>query len=551
MSRRLRGASMLSFGSSKRDGNVRDGARGDEPRREAHADREPVARAERPPSLLSTCVAGIDHHWPNLKYLSLAFYSAWILLTMTGNSVTSNVSVPIDAGVLSAELYLLSGVPLAVCLIGSAVFQCQAARLMESRPFSLAMGLIASVATYVLSMGGALPGLEESRAAFVVCSIATGVGTAFVCLRIGCLYSTPPQGRVPFFTITQSMLVANLLFFMVVCLPDGLRQVVLGLLPVLAAATAMLGSDSPDMRKDATDLVSVASLPRGYFPKLLIAVAVCSVAVGVTKGFSALMQSADDVSSQTVVITFLSFVIVGAITLVAGAVLAVRNYEVSKLFFPLIVCACAAILLCAVTGPSMGAVQNIVVNVGYNVFIVAIWALLSDLAERTTIAPVRVFGLGRGASGLGTTVGWFVAYGVMSFGADPSAFLVPFFFVATVLVFAAVFLVLGQQTVSEALERTLEGRALAVAPAGAGGAEPDPHDAWDRYCAELAAEYGLTTREEEVLRLLSRGRTNGYIALELCISQNTVKGHTRNVYAKAGVHSRQELIDAIEHRIPS
>ena len=125
---------------------------------------------------------------------------------------------------------------------------------MESRPFILAMGLIASVATYVLSMGGALPGLEESRAAFVVCSIATGVGTAFVCLRIGCLYSTPPQGRVPFFTITQSMLVANLLFFMVVCLPDGLRQVVLGLLPVLAAATAMLGSDSPDMRKDATDL---------------------------------------------------------------------------------------------------------------------------------------------------------------------------------------------------------------------------------------------------------------------------------------------------------
>ena len=30
------------------------------------------------------------------------------------------------------------------------------------------------------------------------------------------------------------------------------------------------------------------------------------------------------------------------------------------------------------------------------------------------------------------------------------------------------------------------------------------------------------------------------------ISHNTVKMHIRNVYAKLGVHSRQELIDLVE-----
>lgn len=48
--------------------------------------------------------------------------------------------------------------------------------------------------------------------------------------------------------------------------------------------------------------------------------------------------------------------------------------------------------------------------------------------------------------------------------------------------------------------------------------------------------------------LLSRGRSISYIADELVITPNTVKGYTKNVYAKVGIHSRQELIDLTEVR---
>ena len=51
------------------------------------------------------------------------------------------------------------------------------------------------------------------------------------------------------------------------------------------------------------------------------------------------------------------------------------------------------------------------------------------------------------------------------------------------------------------------------------------------------------------MELLGRGRTVGFVAEELGISYNTVKGYVKNVYAKCGVHSRQELIDAIEQHM--
>ncbi len=43
--------------------------------------------------------------------------------------------------------------------------------------------------------------------------------------------------------------------------------------------------------------------------------------------------------------------------------------------------------------------------------------------------------------------------------------------------------------------------------------------------------------------LLARGRSAAYIGDELGISANTVRGHVKSVYAKLGVHSKQELID--------
>lgn len=89
--------------------------------------------------------------------------------------------------------------------------------------------------------------------------------------------------------------------------------------------------------------------------------------------------------------------------------------------------------------------------------------------------------------------------------------------------------------------------------AGAGGVRadvvgerPSLDEALDERCSRLAERGGLTEREGEILGFLARGRTKAHIAGVLFVSENTVRSHVRNIYAKLDVHTRQELIDLLE-----
>ena len=63
--------------------------------------------------------------------------------------------------------------------------------------------------------------------------------------------------------------------------------------------------------------------------------------------------------------------------------------------------------------------------------------------------------------------------------------------------------------------------------------------------ARLAAEAQLTAREHEVLGLLAEGRSAPFIAEYLSIERSTAKTHVARIYAKLGVHTRQELISLV------
>ena len=52
----------------------------------------------------------------------------------------------------------------------------------------------------------------------------------------------------------------------------------------------------------------------------------------------------------------------------------------------------------------------------------------------------------------------------------------------------------------------------------------------------------LTARELEVLKLVAQGMSNKEIAVELFISENTVKNHVRNILEKLHLHSRMEAV---------
>lgn len=51
----------------------------------------------------------------------------------------------------------------------------------------------------------------------------------------------------------------------------------------------------------------------------------------------------------------------------------------------------------------------------------------------------------------------------------------------------------------------------------------------------------LSPREVDVVRALSRGRTNAEIAAEQCVSLSTVKTHVSHIQAKLSARNRVEI----------
>ena len=66
------------------------------------------------------------------------------------------------------------------------------------------------------------------------------------------------------------------------------------------------------------------------------------------------------------------------------------------------------------------------------------------------------------------------------------------------------------------------------------------------------ASYGLSSREEEVVKLVVGGLSTKQISERLFIAEHTVQRHLTNIFEKVGVRSRRELVKQLffEHVLP-
>jgi two-component system, NarL family, nitrate/nitrite response regulator NarL len=83
--------------------------------------------------------------------------------------------------------------------------------------------------------------------------------------------------------------------------------------------------------------------------------------------------------------------------------------------------------------------------------------------------------------------------------------------------------------IAPVLRQVFEGAVVTESLGSDVGVAVDPSD-----------EFGLTTREREILERVATGRSNKEIAGEFWLSEQTIKYHLTNVYRKLGVSSRTE-----------
>lgn len=99
----------------------------------------------------------------------------------------------------------------------------------------------------------------------------------------------------------------------------------------------------------------------------------------------------------------------------------------------------------------------------------------------------------------------------------------------------------GEKALPEQSGSETAGPRVLVAP----HSEPQYRDRLSKQCALVQQNFRLSNREAEVMELLVRGNTVAHIAEELVVSENTIRTHSKRIYAKLAIHKRQELIDLV------
>lgn len=541
----------------------------------------------------------IEEQWPALKLVGFGFYYAWIWVSYNSNVLvfpSAASDLPPDTISLT---YLVSTLALGVALVLLSLVRPLTRRLVGSNLLIIAVAVVvgaATVGTYASSSLGA-----DANLYLIVSAALTGAGTSVIVLRFGVVYSKAPAREAAMYT-AASFVFAAMIYFMAVGLPDPVGMVFTALLPVLAVVSTLTNPEWSDEGEGGRPEGPVPL--RRFFVRLLVAVAVFSVVVGVSRGFSVPHSSISSLNADGALIIFSTAVVAGVLFVVVG--LLRRQFDVSRLYYPIIIAVAAGILVTPLLGGTGFGSQFI--TVAYNCFVLVIWCLLAYVAYSSRLSPILVFGLGRGASALGTTFGWLAGLEIVRSQGDGSLSLEV---VSVAMVFALLvvsMLVLNDRLIGDALrpEERLRGDAAEIPAQGAGsagetalvdrrGAEDrgsavaDGEGAWDggvgrggagemgevgemggagasladgspgdaamgerrpgpyrMRCDAVAERYGLSPRERDVFDLLVRGRSIDYIAQNLTISFNTAKSHIRHIYVKADVHSRQELIDLID-----
>ncbi|WP_302391901.1 helix-turn-helix transcriptional regulator [Eggerthella sinensis] len=214
-----------------------------------------------------------------------------------------------------------------------------------------------------------------------------------------------------------------------------------------------------------------------------------------------------------------------------------------RMFFPIIV---TALLALSIVGEPLALAVATLAYVLFSFVAVFMMSTSVSIARSRGLWSPHVYGafagvtyfVFAGATALGAWV-----YHPRSFGAAtlPVVVLVVFYILA--MSYAAI----------QARKRNGEGRAPGTAERD-GGAQASVAatavvDEVAQRCAIVAEEAGLTKRERDILLVLARGRDVPSIAKQLFISENTVRSHSKSIYRKLKIHSKQELLDLLE-RVP-
>lgn len=449
-----------------------------------------------------------------LTFLGFALWRAWVSLSYA-NPVCP-MPVNMEAGHFAYDVVL------SACALGLAALSSRIAPLAGQRWTYPTIAVLLGFSAAANALAASRPDL--AGALVVPATLAGGAGSALLILLWCEIYSCLGAARVALY-YALTIIGGVLLTFVLQGFRDGYLYGALIALPALSAALAHRSYHRHIAPEDRPAASTRCLIPWKFFLILALFELVASYSSAHIRGdYPALIGSH---STWT--------------TLVGGVVLFVwvwwfaNRLPLSTLYRAPAILICCGLLAVPLFGIGGTVVGSFCTALGVMLFNALVLLFLCDVAKRFGVSALLLFGieealllvgwLGRGAADILDGQGLFGALGP-AVGA-----------VATVAVIAVVtLLVLNKREIDER---------WGMAFLGKRPPEEDDRARLAHRCAVVAERGRLTPREGEVLELLAEGKSLSGVAGELIIAEGTAKAHTRHIYEKLGINSRQELMDLL------
>lgn len=354
----------------------------------------------------------------------------------------------------------------------------------------------------------------------VIAIIGGGIGSALSILLWAELHSCFEPLRVVLY-IAGAFLLGSFIAWVLLDLDLIRLTIVLVLLPVLSQVTL----------RAAFHLVPKAELPKKtwgkmHFPWRLL------IVLGIYQFVYGAKSEASIPSSEP----FLLGTIVASIAVLAIALLLAKRFDFTLLYrtpFVLMVCGLVMTFL-SFAGTNLAA--GFFIATGYSLMFLVLTILLCDISHTYGVSVLVLCGI-QEVTLIAIPAGHMMS---RTFTGDHALVAADPTIITAVLTILVVIATVALFSEKGGL------RTWGVAFFGAGEiAEEDARAKLLVRCAEISASFGLSSRETEVLELIALGKNSAIIERELCIANGTLKSHTRRIYQKLGVHSRDELRDLL------
>lgn len=398
-------------------------------------------------------------------------------------------------------------------------------------------------------------------------AVLSGFGTAGLLLLWAEAYRDIPPTLAKQRTIPASVATGVLYYLLICMLPQLFGIIATMLLPVISVAFLRLthrmnyecnavenNADEPNVDAYCGEESNRAKHPiriiRGSASiRFAVFIAIYCLAPGFMRSYTSALPFATTVGIGEAMFSGVAIVLM---TLAIASIVLFGETKIDLAYKFVVPLMAAGLLLLPFLSAGQETLAAVVIMSGYILLEIYVWANLADSAANVSAPTALVFGLGKSCMNAGLLAGTFLG---LNFGSSSSMLLVGVlvFIVYLFIVLEnalspgiGVTLSLGQQNEPEQNDHTPKSRKVTIEEAAKLNLSEMFNTVLNERCSTIAARYGLSNRETEVLEQLARGRSLQAIADDLHVAYSTVKTHTDHIYAKTSVHSRQDLISLLE-----